>query len=109
MALFADQEQATAGFWPGGGKVEAPAFFAYTIPEPPGCRDAVISPDPAFFHPDLGEFLLLYDDVRAAASPDQMILDFFETTYDVGATLAGWDRTALERPNLRRPRAVKVP
>jgi hypothetical protein len=99
MALGGDQEQASAGFWPGSGKVLAPAFFAYTYPEPPGCRDATIRPDAAFYHPDLSEFILPYDEVRRSPSPDQLILDFFQSTYEVGATLAGWNRAALERPD----------
>jgi hypothetical protein len=92
-----EQEQASVGFWPGGGKLQTPAFFAYTSPEPPGCREAVIQPDPAFFHPDLSEFILLYDDVRGAAASEQLIMDFFESSYAIGATLGGWDRAALER------------
>ena len=99
MALGADQEQASAGFWPGAGKLQAPAFFAYTYPEPPGCPDATIRPDAGFYHPDLSEFILPYDEVRMSPSPDQMILDFFQSTYEVGATLAGWDRATLERPD----------
>jgi hypothetical protein len=103
MALGGDQEQASAGFWPGSGKVQAPSFFAYTYPEPPGCVDSTIRPDDAFYHPDLSEFILPYDTVRLSPSPDQMIRDFFQSTYEVGATLAGWDRASLERPNpLRR-------
>ena len=99
MALGADQEQASAGFWPGSGKLPAPAFFAYTYPEPPGCPEATIRPDAGFYHPDLSEFILPYDEVRMSSSPDQMILDFFQSTYEVGATLAGWDRATLERPD----------
>ncbi|MFL5804335.1 MAG: DUF5996 family protein [Roseiflexaceae bacterium] len=97
MALAGEQEQASVGFWPGGGKLQTPAFFAYTSPEPPGCREAAIQPDPAFFHPDLSEFILLYDDVRGAAASEQLIMDFFESSYAIGATLGGWDRAALER------------
>jgi hypothetical protein len=97
MALGADQEQAAAGFWPGNGKLHEPAFFAYTYPEPPGCREATIQPDAAIYHPDLSEFILPYDKVRTSPSPDQVILDFFRSTYEVTADLAAWDRTALER------------
>ena len=97
MALGADQEQALAGFWPGNDKVPEPAFVAYTYPEPPGCRTATIQPDAAFFHPELAEFILPYEKVRLADDPDQMILDFYRSTYEIGATLAGWDRAALER------------
>ncbi len=97
MALGDGHEYANAGFWPGSGKFLAPAFFAYTYPEPPGCREAPIQPEPAGFHPDVSEFILPYDRVRESPDPDKMIMDFFQSTYDVGATLAGWDRASLER------------
>jgi hypothetical protein len=99
MALGADQEQALAGFWPGNDRLPEPAFVAYTYPEPPGCRTAAIVPDAAFFHPDLAEFVLPYENVRRSTNPDQLILDFYRSTYELGATLAGWDRAALERPD----------
>jgi Family of unknown function (DUF5996) len=99
MALAEDQEQASAGFWPGSGKDQEPAFYAYTYPEPPGYREAAIQPDAAYYHLDLSEFILPYEAVRTSPCPDQLILDFFRSTYDVGATLGGWDRAALERPD----------
>jgi hypothetical protein len=43
------------------------------------------------------EFLLMYDDVRRAASPRDEILEFAQSTYQAGANLADWDRTSLER------------
>lgn len=102
MALGADQEQALAGFWPGNDRFPEPTFVAYIYPEPPGCRVARIQPDAAFFHPELAEFVLPYQKVRSAPDPEQMILDFYRSSYDVGATLAGWDRAALERPESGR-------
>jgi Family of unknown function (DUF5996) len=101
MALGADQEQALAGFWPGNDKLPEPAFVAYTFPEPPGFRTAAIRPEAAFFHPELAEFIVPYEKVRLAANPDQLILDFYRSTYEIGATLAGWDRQALERADPR--------
>ena len=101
MARAAEQEQALAGFWPGNSKLPQPAFFAYTYPEPPGCREAAIQPDAAYYHLDLSEFILPYEEVRRAPSPDQIILDFFQSSYEVGATLGGWDRAALERVRSR--------
>jgi hypothetical protein len=97
MAMSGDHEQANAGFWPGNARLPEPAFVAYTFPEPPGCRTAPIRPEAAFFHPELAEFILPYEKVRAAANPDELILDFYRSTYEIGATLAGWDRAALER------------
>jgi Family of unknown function (DUF5996) len=99
MALGADQEEAAAGFWPGNRKLAQPAFFAYTYPEPPGYREATIRPDAASYHLDLREFILPYEEVRKSPSPDQRILDFFQSAYEIGATLGGWDRAALERPD----------
>jgi hypothetical protein len=98
MALSGQDEQALAGFWPGNDRFPEPAFVAYTHPEPPGCRTAAIQPDAAYFHPELGEFVLPYEQVRLAPNPDQLILDFYRSAYEIGATLAGWDRAALERP-----------
>jgi hypothetical protein len=97
MALGADQEDAAAGFWPGNDKLPEPALFAYVYPEPPGCRTASITPDAAFFHPELAEFVLPYQKVRLEPDPDRSILAFYRSTYEIGATLAGWDRAALER------------
>jgi Family of unknown function (DUF5996) len=104
MALAALQEQALAGFWPGNDRLPEPAFVAYTYPEPPGCRTAAIQPDAAYFHPELAEFVLPYEKVRQATNPDQIILDFYQTTYEIGATLGGWDRAVLESgETLTRP------
>jgi Family of unknown function (DUF5996) len=102
MALGAQEEQALAGFWPGNERLREPAFVAYTFPEPPGCRTAAIQPDAAFFHPELAEFVLPYEKVRQSADPDQVILDFYNSTYEIGATLAHWDRSALEQPDPTR-------
>jgi hypothetical protein len=84
------------GFWPGGGGVQ-PAFYSYTAPEPEGLGKQPIHPDQAFYSADMSEFLLMYDDVRSANSPEQVVLDFLQTTYEAGATLANWDRDTLER------------
>jgi uncharacterized protein DUF5996 len=104
MALAAQQEEALAGFWPGNARLPEPALVAYTSPEPPGCRTEAIQPDAAYFHPELAEFVLPYERVRQASDPEQLILDFYRSTYEVGATLAGWDRAALERPELTHVR-----
>ena len=85
------------GFWPGSAPVLEPAFYAYAVPEPQGLKTAVIQPEGAFYHAELGEFILPYEAVRTAASPEAAIAAFVDSTYDQAATLAGWDRAALER------------
>lgn len=90
-------EVSSCGFWPGGGPVQEPAFYAYAYPEPPGFRDYHIRPQEAFYHAEMGEFLLPYDVVRNAKLPDDVLLSFLQTTYEAAATSAKWDRHALER------------
>jgi hypothetical protein len=90
-------EVCSAGFWPGGGAVPYPAYYAYAYPEPPGMRDVALRPAGAFYHPELREFILPYDDVRNADAPDDALLQFLQSTYDAAADLGRWDRPALER------------
>ncbi len=90
-------EEISCGFWPGDDRFPEPTFYAYTYPEPPGLKIASIRPEAAFYSQELGEFLLRYDDVRSASSPEQALLELFQSTYEAGATLAKWDREALER------------
>jgi len=91
-------EVISAGFWPGGGDIKDAAFYAYAAPEPAGFADAHIAPPNAFYHPQMHEFFLMYDDVRRAASPKAALLDFLQSTYDAGASLGKWNREELERP-----------
>jgi hypothetical protein len=85
------------GDWPGGGRFDAPLFYAYSVPEPAGFRDARITPSAARYDARLGEFVLPYDDVRVSADPERDILAFMQSTYDAGASLAQWDRASLDR------------
>jgi hypothetical protein len=89
-------EESSAGFWPGSGAVDYPAFYSYAYPEPPGFRATRVRPDAAFFNEALGEFILPYDAVRTAASPEQALLEFLQSTYEAAANAAKWDRDALE-------------
>jgi Family of unknown function (DUF5996) len=89
-------EVSSAGFWPGGGAVDYPAFYSYAYPTPPDFAATPVQPEAAFFHEQLGEFILPYDAVRNAASPDAMLLEFLQTTYEAAANGANWDRAALE-------------
>jgi len=89
-------EESSAGFWPGGGAIDYPAFYSYAYPESAGFRATPVRPDAAFFSEALGEFILPYDAVRTAAQPDQALLDFLQSTYEAAANAAKWDRDALE-------------
>jgi hypothetical protein len=90
-------EVSSCGFWPGNEAIPFPAFYAYAYPEPPGFPDAAVRPEQAFYSPDLKEFILPYDAVRQADSPDRLLLEFLQSTYEAAAGLGHWDRPSLER------------
>jgi len=90
-------EVSSVGFWPGSGNIQDAAFYSYMAPEPLGFKDAHVRPKAAFYDKQLGEFLFMYHDVRKTESPTTSLLDFCESTYEAGATLGKWDRSALER------------
>jgi hypothetical protein len=93
------------GFWPGSGPgtafgagpVDEPCFYAYAVPEPAGFKTGSIEPPGAFYHTDLGEFVLPYRVMQSTADPDATLAAFINSTYSSAASLARWDRTALER------------
>lgn len=96
----------SAGFWPGGGNIDYPAFYAYAYSEPEGFRQSQVQPAAAFFDEGLGEFILPYDVVRGAGEPDAVLLEFLQSTYQAAADSGSWDRAAIEcaQGELRRPR-----
>lgn len=98
-------ELSSAGFWPGTGLGEA-AFYSYMYPEPEGFREADVAPDAAYYHADLGEFVLPYEAVRTANDPDAALRSFLQTTYEAGATLGNWERDALERTRALPPESA---
>jgi hypothetical protein len=90
-------EVISAGFWPGNGGFGEAAFYCYAAPAPKGLEAASIKPAKAGYNNTLGEFIYLYEDLRQEPSPDEALLNFLESTYEAGAALAKWDRSALER------------
>jgi hypothetical protein len=96
-------EEISFGFWPGSGTVAEPAFYAYVRPEPSSLPAASVRPEPASYSRELADFILPYEAVRSLASPDDAVLDFYQSVYDAGADLAGWDRAALDRPPAEWP------
>jgi hypothetical protein len=96
-------EVSSCGFWPGGGAIDHAAFYSYAYAEPSGYKDYPVNPSEAYYSKELGEFLLPYDAVRNADSPDRKLLQFLQSTYEAAATCGRWDRTALER---KMPRAA---
>ena len=100
-------EVSSAGFWPGGGPIDYPAFYSYAYPAPEGFAAVKVAPAEAFFSKELGEFILPYDAVRTAREPEAALMAFLQSTYDAAADLAKWDRGNLEcglgKPGRVRP------
>jgi hypothetical protein len=88
-------EVASAGFWAGGVTAAEPFFYSYIYPEPDGFRRAKVAH--GRFDETFGEFVLPYAEVRASDDPERMLSEFFDSAYDAAASLAKWDRAALER------------
>ena len=99
-------EESSAGFWPGGGAIDYPAYYSYAYPAPEGFASAHVRPAQAIFSKELGEFILPYDAVRTAANPRAVLMDFLQSTYDAAADLGKWDRAALECA-IGKPRVVR--
>jgi hypothetical protein len=95
-------EVSSLGFWPGNEMMPEPIFYSYAYPEPRGFSEAKVQPPQAGYNPQLKEFVLRYEDVRKAESPDAVLLDFARSTYDAASTLGNWDRAALSevKPDL---------
>lgn len=90
------QEVSSLGFWPGNAAMPMAIFYSYAYPEPPGFAQTVVKPDAASYNAQLREFVLPYDAVRTAESPDDLLLQFAQSTYDAASLLGKWDRAALE-------------
>jgi hypothetical protein len=90
------QEVSSLGFWPGNDTMPQAIFYSYAYPEPKGFSEAKVKPEAANYNPQVKEFILPYDAVREAESPDEMLLAFAQSTYDAASTLGNWDRAALE-------------
>jgi len=90
-------EVSSCGFWPGGGVIQEPAFYAYAYPEPNGFKRAAVEPKQVFYSSELNEFILPYDVVRESENPDEVLLSFLQSTYEAAANLGKWDRGALEQ------------
>ncbi len=102
-------EVSSAGFWPGSGPINYPAFYSYAYAAPEGFSAAEVKPDAAFWSKELGEFILPYDAVRTEKEPARELMEFLQSTYEAAADLAKWERAALEREFGERGKVRMVP
>jgi Family of unknown function (DUF5996) len=104
--LAYNAELSSLGFWPGGHGVPGAAFYSYSYPEPVGFRDQPVRPPAAGYDDKLGEFLLMYDDVRSLPDPRAALLEFAQTTFHAGARLQQWPEVLLDEAGRSRPAGV---
>lgn len=90
-------EVSSCGFWPGSEARPYPVFYTYAYPEPAGFSATPLIHGKAKYDTTFREFVLPYEEVRQAKSPDAILLEFLQGSYEAAASLGGWDRPALER------------
>jgi hypothetical protein len=86
-----DAEEVAIGWWPGDARYGRAAFYAYAHPAPDGFADAQLSPAAARWEPELGEFVLDWDDVRAAPDPQAVGLEFARSAFRHACMVCDWD------------------
>ena len=102
-------EVSSAGFWPGGGPIDEPAFYSYAYPQPAGFAEADVRPAAASYNKAFGEFILPYEAVRNSKDPRSTLLAFLESTYERAATLGNWDRTLeCQRGRVGSPPSIET-
>jgi hypothetical protein len=84
-----DAQQIGVGWWPGDASVRA-AFYAFAYPAPPGFGGATLSPAAARWDKALGEYILDWDDVRAAPDPHGAAVEFLRSAFHHGCWTSGW-------------------
>jgi hypothetical protein len=86
-----DSEEVAVGWWPGDPRHPKAAFYAYAHPGAPGFADAALSPDAARWDAELGEYVLEWDDVRAAPDPHAYALGFARSAFRHACDVCDWD------------------
>ena len=86
-----DSQEVAVGWWPGDGRYRKAAFYAYAHPAPEGFAAAEISPAPARWDAELGEYLLDWDDVIAAPDPHATALEFARSAFAHACLVCEWD------------------
>ena len=104
MRYDLDATHLNCGFWPGDDSAPDPVFYAYLVPQPPGCALAPIDPDGAAWIEQMGEWVLPYEYVRGAGDPEATLRRFLDSAYSLAGSLGGWD---LERFEYVRPQPLK--
>jgi hypothetical protein len=101
-----DAENVTVGWWPGNARYPQAAFYAFTNPAAPGFADGALSPAAAHWDKDLAEYILDWDDVRAAPDPRAAAVEFANAAFRHACQVSGWD-AALPGSTEGRPPPIR--
>jgi hypothetical protein len=93
MRNAGDAQLIEVGWWPGDGRYGKAAFFAYAHPAPDSFKGATLAPEAARWDDGLGEYVLDWDDVRAAPDPHSYALEFARSAFQHACLVCGWDKT----------------
>jgi hypothetical protein len=86
-----DAQEVAVGWWPGDARYGKAAFYAYAHPAPDDFASATLSPAAARWEAALGEYVLDWDDVRAAPDPHAAALDFATSAFSHACAVCEWD------------------
>jgi hypothetical protein len=86
-----DAQEVAVGWWPGDPRYGRAAFYAYAHPAPDGFETATLSPPAARWEPQLGEYVLDWDDVRASRDPHGAALEFARSAFRHACAVCDWD------------------
>jgi hypothetical protein len=86
-----DAQEVAVGWWPGDGRYERAAFYAYAHPAPDGFAGATLSPAQARWEDTLGEYVLDWEDVRVSPDPRAEALEFARSAFRHACRVCEWD------------------
>jgi hypothetical protein len=85
-----DAQEVAVGWWPGDSRYEEAAFYAYAHPPTEGFPGATL-PGEARWEEALGEYILDWKDVRAAADRRGAALEFARSAFRHACRVCQWD------------------
>jgi hypothetical protein len=101
-----DSQEVAQGWWPGDPKYPRAAFYAYAHPAPDHFAEGRLTPAAARWAPELGLFVLDWDDVCAAADPKAEALAFLRSAFQHACLVCDWDPALAASAEHRPPPVV---
>jgi hypothetical protein len=86
-----DAQEVAVGWWPGNPGYPSAAFYAYAHPAPENFAGATLAPAAARWEPELGLYVLDWDDAVASPDPAAAALEFARSAFEHACLVCGWD------------------